>query len=504
MICFRFVGKLLLRWDIVEITLVIYSISILYAIGKGLRYRAAISTIDIGMYGIDKVSSYYGPGSWASWLFTTAACCLDRLFRKPEPYQAGKLSHRYFTGIDLNIIGVYSYPMVAGFDLLTRSKHYFQYPMMQVSCLAAPSTVLHVGTGLGILLTSICFRRWYLYGTELAAVFIGALATCTFILMYSVFDCWLLGCSPTDLALGFFLLPRLAHRTHRRNELIRLFQHSKHAQIVSYFGCLLAPTSIFDNSCVTDLGVVLYPVVGLAGLVRLFSKSRLSWRTPLLTLGVTIALYGADLCLFMLFMYLAYMFPVYFWLYPSPPLTSTSVLDLDQLSVLCLGGALVFISSGVRLIDNDSWVLEKLWALSRHVSLRLARLNRNLCGITRRQEIRVEADIPLPERWINSHRDGSRSTIQDQREFASRPRSSSPQLPSPTLPPRPLPVFRLPSLPNPSPTPTPHTSPQTPQPPLFSSQTHTPSPLQHFHLHPRPSSLRPISDGQSEAPAHRG
>lgn len=39
-------------------------------------------------FGIGQVSGFYGPGSWAAWLFTVGSCAMDRAFGKEAPLDA--------------------------------------------------------------------------------------------------------------------------------------------------------------------------------------------------------------------------------------------------------------------------------------------------------------------------------------------------------------------------------------------------------------------------------
>ncbi|PVH79879.1 hypothetical protein DL98DRAFT_588878 [Cadophora sp. DSE1049] len=269
----RFMEYMVNGWGFFRCICMLYAFGIFYVLGVGLRSQIRPSAISIQIYGIDKLSGYYGPGSWASWLLTIAACCIDRLFRKPADQAKGSL-RRFFSGIDFNIIGIYSYPIIAGFDLLLSSSHDVEIHANRIGCLAASLAVVKMGTGLGILLACICIRRWHQYRTEAAAAIFSAVATCTLFTISSVFDCILIGLQPSDFVLTFLLLPDTGHRSQRGSDLARLFKDSGLLHTHAYDGYIPALTSLFGNKDVTTLGrLVVYPMLG-------FRAWSFSFRSP--------------------------------------------------------------------------------------------------------------------------------------------------------------------------------------------------------------------------------
>lgn len=66
-------------------------------------------------YGVERVSGFYGPGSWGAWLLTVVACFLDRAFAE-EKRKEDKRSH--MLGLDINLVAAYAYPLIAAVDLL--------------------------------------------------------------------------------------------------------------------------------------------------------------------------------------------------------------------------------------------------------------------------------------------------------------------------------------------------------------------------------------------------
>ena len=377
------------HWGILDKILVLWSLSILYTLGVGVRFQAALPTENIETYGIDKVSGYYGVGSWASWLLTTVAYCIDRLLRKPVPNQAEALLDRYVSGIDLNIIGICCYPMIAGFELLRRSSQVSDNLEQQIACIAASYTVLYTGTGVGLLLTAVCLQRWYWYATDRGAVLFAAISTCSLFIMMAVFICVFLGFPPTDLALQVFLLPTVGHRSQEQIELERLLYKSNLVDRT----CTTSFSNYLTSDVGSNLGLVVYPILGLSCIVLPIFNYRPSWSTKL---GVELMVIVFEMTSSTICVFLACTLPLGFWVFASPPVTLTSVLDLDQLTVLCLGGALVMASTGIHLIRDAYQALQRIRLRPQHVLALLAGLNHRLRGPAMGTSTHVKAGTPLP------------------------------------------------------------------------------------------------------------
>ncbi|KAH7323504.1 hypothetical protein BKA65DRAFT_555186 [Rhexocercosporidium sp. MPI-PUGE-AT-0058] len=341
-------------WGLLRYTLVIYTLGIFYILGSGLRGFKVPSPDSINLYGIDRVSGYYGPGSWAAWLLTTAACCIDRLFRRPKTVSQTEGSFRRFcAGMDINMIGVYSYPIIAGVDLLLRARRDFssEDSAVDIGCLCAPLVILKMGTGLGFLLAGICLRRWGEHGTDKAPAVFSSLLTYVLLLMSIIFDCILINLTPRDAALNFFLLPGATLHPISRSALATLLVKSRLLEPESYIPLLSSFVAGGDMNGVGML--VVYPLLVFCLLFFLYSKQRLSWRLPLYACATIVAAHAAFFFTFTIVLFISYFFPVYFWSFPSPPITTLSILDLDQLSFLFLGGALIVANSGVQLVREN-------------------------------------------------------------------------------------------------------------------------------------------------------
>jgi hypothetical protein len=74
-------------------------------------------------FGINEVSGFYGPGSWAAWMLTFASCFLARIF--VDEKQTGEKWAHLLT-LDINLVSAYAYPLVAAVDVLlhTRTKYW--------------------------------------------------------------------------------------------------------------------------------------------------------------------------------------------------------------------------------------------------------------------------------------------------------------------------------------------------------------------------------------------
>jgi hypothetical protein len=57
---------------------------------------------DSARFGVDQVSGFYGPGSWAAWLLTMASCYADRLLVPDKPQGS---NHSHVLSLDLNLFG---------------------------------------------------------------------------------------------------------------------------------------------------------------------------------------------------------------------------------------------------------------------------------------------------------------------------------------------------------------------------------------------------------------
>lgn len=125
------------------------------------------------VYGVDLVSSFYGPGSWAAWLLLALSTFLDKIFEVERENETGK-SH--ILGVDLNLAGAFAYPIIAAIDILAHSHRYFNDDVVSerdVASVDAALVVLREGMSLGILLFLTCVVRIIRGFSSKPAVFSG-------------------------------------------------------------------------------------------------------------------------------------------------------------------------------------------------------------------------------------------------------------------------------------------------------------------------------------------
>jgi hypothetical protein len=110
-------------------------------------------------FGIDNVSGFYGPGTWAAWLFTVSSCCIDRGFGKEKRLDA-KQAH--LMGLDLNLVAAYGYPFIASINLLSNMGTYLAGDFTDdlMGRLAAQLVIVRTGAAIGASLAAICTYSW--------------------------------------------------------------------------------------------------------------------------------------------------------------------------------------------------------------------------------------------------------------------------------------------------------------------------------------------------------
>ncbi|KAH7381058.1 hypothetical protein BKA64DRAFT_685574 [Cadophora sp. MPI-SDFR-AT-0126] len=347
----------------VEFLFVLYTFGIFYILCSGLINFQKPSDDSVTLYGIDGVSGFYGPGSWAAWLLTTLACCIERLFHRRQAINRPQKSTLSFkSGIDLNLVAVYSYPIIAGVDLLRRCRRYdFSSPAAssEIGCIAASLTVLRMGTGLGTLLSGLSIRKRVIHQTSLLPAVFTIGASSVLFVMSVTFEFILIGTRFQDFALNLFGLPGrkiqsnppdaglgvLLENSALVDEVVRL------PLLALYFGGgdfaivprMILPICLFYSFVA---GLLMYGPSG-----RLFPQ----------ILGIVLVGYLGIIVLLMMATFLAVFFSVHFWQVTDVPITTASIGDLDQLSVLCLSGVLIVVNSLIEMLPGYGKL--KKWAL---------------------------------------------------------------------------------------------------------------------------------------------
>ncbi|KAK0117529.1 hypothetical protein ONS95_011869 [Cadophora gregata] len=332
----------------------IYTFGIFYILCSGLINFHAPSEELIAEYGIDKVSGFYGPGSWAAWLLTTMACCIDQLFnRRPRvDLPQGRLLNSK-SGMNINLIAVYSYPLIAGVDLLWRSsQHDFskEASSIEIGCIAASLTVLRMGAGLGTLLSIFCIRRQVIHPTSLVSVILTIAASSTLFIMSLTFDIILIGFRAKDFALNLFGLPGPNFQLETPNSgLAALLQTSN---LVGEQARLPRLALYFIGGDMAIAPRIILSFLSIFTPVSLLFTYGASWGLVPRTLVTVFIVYLGMALLFTLSTFFVTFFGWYFWTGTDIPITIARLGDLDQLSVLCLSGVLIVVSTLMKLVPG--------------------------------------------------------------------------------------------------------------------------------------------------------
>lgn len=191
---------------------VICSLFILRMIIQGLLFDPLDHSVEhINTYGLQNVSGFYGPGSWAAWLLALLSCCLNRLFRSQEKRSHGtRLTYAFV--IDLDLVAAFGYPLMASVDLILRLHSYHQDPDFNshLACMAAAHAVIRIGTGPSFVLALLCFVGWINGVSRYWSAVFGAYSTLLIISANVAFDLLYFSFETHQLISRVFLRPRFA------------------------------------------------------------------------------------------------------------------------------------------------------------------------------------------------------------------------------------------------------------------------------------------------------
>jgi hypothetical protein len=313
----------------------------------------------IELYGLDKVSGFYGPGSWAAWLFTLVSCCFDRLVpsaKKGPPHTEGL----HVLSIDLELVAAFGYPLIASFDLILRlySHHRDETSTNHIACMAAAHTVAKMGTGLNFMLAFICFFSWLGGSSRFWSVVFGAFSTLFMLCTIMVFDVIYFGFEYHQLIASLFLSPGFGrgndlweetrlHLLARNSDLFSTWQ------MVGYLGYYLwsmSPwTALFGFPLSLSAGflAVSIPSCGIAW----------GFKPELVFLQVVVTIHLTIWACMIFWSYIVSFFLFEIWFANGIPLSMASILDLDQLSVFLISGALVVANTWLRIFLENKELL---------------------------------------------------------------------------------------------------------------------------------------------------
>ncbi|KAG4433860.1 hypothetical protein IFR05_010646 [Cadophora sp. M221] len=315
--------------------LLLYTLSILYIITVGLATPSTLTEDDITKYGIDKVSGFYGPGSWAAWLLTAASCCLSRLLRKPNSHSDTFPFQSTFM-LDLDIVATFAYPCIAAADAILRLQHVSSdaFSNSDLGCIVTPMIVVKTGAGIGLLLATICTRNEkQKSGSGRSAVFTSLSAL--FLISSTVgFDLIIAGIPPRNILAGVLLLPSSVYP--------RTDSQSTNLSKLLFTSDLLSPAITGPSDCPFPQEKDLFKATALcftytcAGLALVLCNK---FGQPIMSLATPVIFFLPIVCMHIMFwsLVIGIQFAIFYFMYQHwalnhLPLTIASVLDLDQLS----------------------------------------------------------------------------------------------------------------------------------------------------------------------------
>ena len=90
-------------------------------------------------FGVDNVSGYYGPGAWGGWILLVLSCYINNIFSSIKD-EASPSRNGHIWGIDLDLVGVFIYPMIAAGHMLLCIIH-IEHPRYAASLMASQSVL---------------------------------------------------------------------------------------------------------------------------------------------------------------------------------------------------------------------------------------------------------------------------------------------------------------------------------------------------------------------------
>ena len=120
-----------------------------------MRLAAMDRTDTRTVYGVDLVSSFYGPGIWGAWLLVVLSTFLDKIFQVQRENQT---EESHILGVDLNLASAFAYPINAAIDIRAHSHHHFNddaVSQRDVASVDAALIVLLEGMCIGAFLSLI-------------------------------------------------------------------------------------------------------------------------------------------------------------------------------------------------------------------------------------------------------------------------------------------------------------------------------------------------------------
>ncbi|KAH7323503.1 hypothetical protein BKA65DRAFT_555185 [Rhexocercosporidium sp. MPI-PUGE-AT-0058] len=326
--------------------LFIYTLGNFYIIATNLATPTSLTDDNIAKYGIDKVSGFYGPGSWAAWLLTGAACCLSRLLRD-ESY------HHDTSKLDLDLVATFAYPCIAATDAILRLRHISSGTLSNsdLGCIITPMIVSKTGAGIGVVLAIVCIRNWMSDSGGGLSVAFATLSSCFLVLSTVAFDIIIAGTPPRNILAAFLVLPNsMFALADSQDTLFRKLLFASDLLSPAFTGLSDIPfiqSKRLSSTLIVYLG---YTFMGASFVLKgNLGRSKTLFLTPFIFLLPILAMH-IGLWTFYIFSRFATFYFIYqYWALDHLPLTVASIMDLDQLSTLVIGGVLVFLVNGLSV-----------------------------------------------------------------------------------------------------------------------------------------------------------
>lgn len=302
-------------------------------------------------FGIDQVSGFYGPGSWAAWLFTVASSAIDRGFGREASLDA-KSAH--LMGLDLNLVVAYGYPLVAAIDLISHMDINLSEdiisPMM--GTLAARVLIVRTGTALGACLTTICVYSW-LRERSLARTAVFSIICTTLLFMTAkLFELAYENFSSSAILQTIFWLPG-TQKT--RSQVLDLRLDKIARSPFKFYGqnALLGFAYNLDklDRALRRVDAMFFTLYVLPATLLLVLNVYVRFKDRPVYIGLLLTFFGCTLLptvLWWVVQVFMLWFQMLFMLLSHPPeravpLSLTKVTDLDQMTALILSGVFVLL-----------------------------------------------------------------------------------------------------------------------------------------------------------------
>lgn len=307
-------------------------------ISTPLYYRRTY-IVDPAKLGLDKVSSLYGPGFWAAWLFTVVACCVEQLWAKKD----GRQRWFYFRGININFIIAYGYPITATVDFFM---HWSEYGAANPRGESAPwqgpyaarLSVIRGGSALCLGLTLI-----YAWMSTWTATLLGSVISLYLWVAWAVIDLLTHWPGPLGCLSTFLLLPPFGGRFQVMPKLSGLVFYGQEEYLLGTWGDVEQTQTIYRYLSYYSFACVFLSSIWYTWNERAFG---LIYYMGFATFGWWMVQVVANFTSTMLLMVWKTKITL--------PVSAASIYDIDEMVALILSGVFVLLGVVITVL-RDNW-----------------------------------------------------------------------------------------------------------------------------------------------------